>query len=571
MSQANAAAPVRPPAASIHGIELSADGTHLVVTGTCRRAAAETDRPAGDLVRLHLADASGRRRLGVDTVPAPRFEHGGRRWTGFTAALPVADLPMGSSFPVLEVVPVEGAAVETPALASPGLLASSRPLSSGGRRVQAVPAPGSDRVELVCRRSAAAWSARMARRDLSDLVRRRPFAWARLVRFLTRPLVPGGPVWLIGERADTARDNGLHLFAHVCRERPDVRAHYVIDRASDQRARVAALGRVVAHSSWRHRLLMLHADVIANAYSIKHMLPRQWDSTAYARQLAWRIGAHRVYLKHGINLNMAELRRRVGGYDLYLTATPAETAAARETSGYDRQVVETGLPRYDALVPTPRSRTILFMPTWRLYLAPKLFSGRTTGSVPFEGSDYQRFVVGLVTSPRLLALLDEHDHRFQLLPHYNLREHLAETPVVGDRVDVLDGGTADVQDLLRTCDLFVTDHSSVQFDVAYLGTPVVYAQFDEDDYARHSGPSWFDTERDGFGPVAHDVETTIDAIEHYLRHDCRREAEYDARAEGLFTHRDRDNSRRTVEAIEALTSRTGPAGQRLPNSPDVAS
>ena len=250
-------------------------------------------------------------------------------------------------------------------------------------------------------------------------------------------------------------------------------------------------------------------------------------------------------------------------------ATPGETAAARETSGYDRQVVETGLPRYDALLPTPRSRTILFMPTWRLYLAPKLFSGSAKGSVPFEGSTYQRFVVNLLTSPRLLRLLDEHDHRLQLLPHYNLRDHLTDVPVSSVRVEVLDGAAPDIQDVLRSCDLLVTDHSSVQFDVAYLGTPVVYAQFDEDEYReRHAAPSWFDVERDGFGPVVHDLKATIDAIEHYLDRDCRREPDYDARAERTFTRRDRDNSRRTVEAIDALTRR---GGQRAPKAPDVAS
>lgn len=557
----------RPVAASIHGLELSVDGTRLHVTGTCRRDTAEGEQPAADVVRLHLVDSSGRRHLTVDTVPAPRFENGARRWTGFTAELPVTAIPDGSTFATLEVVSTHEPAVEVPAMASDGMVASSRPLVSGGRRIQGVPARD-DRAELIAG-SAGATRWAMTRRDLADLVRRRPFAWARIARFVTRPLVPRGPIWLFGERADTARDNGFHAFAHVCRERPDVRAYYVIKSASEQRARVATLGRVVAHSSWRHRVLMLHAEVLANAYSIKHMLPRQWDPAAYVRGFAWRIGAFRVYLKHGINLNMLELRRRVGGYDLYLTATPGETAAARETSGYDRQVVETGLPRYDALVPAPRSRTILFMPTWRLYLAPKLFSGSAKGSVAFEGSTYQRFVVDLLTSPRLLRLLDEHDHRLQLLPHYNLRDHLADVPVSSARVEVLDGAAPDIQDVLRACDLLVTDHSSVQFDVAYLGTPVVYAQFDEDDYReRHAAPSWFDVERDGFGPVVHDLEATIDAIEHYLTRDCRREPDYDARAERTFTHHDRDNSRRTVEAIEALTGR---GAQRSPNAPDVAS
>lgn len=393
----------------------------------------------------------------------------------------------------------------------------------------------------------------MLRRDFRDLARRRPFAWARLARIATRPFVPRSPIWLIGERSDTARDNGYHLYAYLCRERPDIRAYYVIDPKSDQRSKVAPLGRVIAHSSRKHRRLMLHASVLANAYSLKHMVPKQWSPNAYLRHLAWRIGSHRVYLKHGIHVNTTELRRRSTGYDLYLTSTPAETIASRETSGYDRQIVETGLPRYDALTPTPRSRTILFMPTWRLYLIPKLFSGKAEGDIPFEGSAYRQFVVDLLTSPRLLALLEQHDHRLQLMPHYNLRDHLAGVQVSSARVEVLDGAGGDIQEVLRECDLFVTDHSSTQFDVAYLGTPVIYAHFDEEDYQRgHAKPSWFDDEQNGFGPVVTDLEATIDAIEHYLDTDCQREETYDGRARASFVHRDQDNSRRAVTAIESL-------------------
>jgi hypothetical protein len=54
-----------------------------------------------------------------------------------------------------------------------------------------------------------------------------------------------------------------------------------------------------------------------------------------------------------------------------------------------------------------------------------------------------------------------------------------------------------------------------------------------------------------------DVEGTIDAIEHYLLAGNVREPEYDERARRVFTFHDRDNSRRTVEAIEDLVRTRG--------------
>ncbi|MCW2830188.1 MAG: hypothetical protein JWP31_880 [Aeromicrobium sp.] len=546
-------------AASVHGFDVVDDGATLQVVGTMRRRGTDG---AGDgrTVRLVLADASGIDRLTVDARPELRFEDGPDRWTGVRADVPVADLPVGST--LLSVVLTGPREVRRTAKASVGLLAGSRPVTVSGRRFQLVQARGSDQVELIVRRSTAVdrplWQLAMAARDLRQVARRQPFAWIRLARVLTRPVRLGRPIWLIGERPDTARDNGMHLFTYLRRERSDVRAYYVLDRDSDQFAEMSRLGRVIAHSSWRHRLLMLHATVMANAYSIKHMTPRQWDSSVYMRHGAWRVGAQRVYLKHGVNVNTTALRRRVHGYDLYLTAMAAETAACRATSGYDRQVVETGMPRYDALVPTPRSRTILFMPTWRLYLAAKLFGTTDTATVAFPGSAYEQFVTGLLSSDRLHELLERHDHRLHLMPHYNLREHLSDLPVTSDRVAVLDGAAADIQDVMRGCDLFVTDHSSVHFDLAYLGTPVIYAHFDADDYAAgHAAPSWFDHERDGFGPVTDDLDSTLDAIERYLDADCRREDLYTQRAVRAFSFHDAHNSRRTVAAIDELVRTRG--------------
>ncbi|HLS31988.1 MAG TPA: CDP-glycerol glycerophosphotransferase family protein, partial [Brevibacterium sp.] len=96
-----------------------------------------------------------------------------------------------------------------------------------------------------------------------------------------------------------------------------------------------------------------------------------------------------------------------------------------------------------------------------------------------------------------------------------------------------------------------TDHSSVHFDAAYLGTPVIYARFDRDEYeSRHAAPSWFDYERDGFGPVTYSLDGALDELEALLTRDCEPDPRYAARVSDIFTHHDFDNSRRVVAAID---------------------
>ncbi|CAN5376437.1 hypothetical protein BH23ACT6_BH23ACT6_20100 [soil metagenome] len=441
---------------------------------------------------------------------------------------------------------------------STGLLASSRPLLVAGRRMQFFPSAGRPALWLRIAPDTAvdrvAWTVRNAVRDVAFAAHGRRFSWVRLARLLTHPVVPTGPIWLIGERSETARDNGRALFAHLRETRPEAAVYYVISAQSPMRGAVEPLGNVLTHSSWRHRVMMLHADVLANAYSIKHMLPSRWHPGAYMWQATWRIGARRVYLKHGVHLSPYAVKRANGGYDLLASVGEQESEALIATSGYQHHVQQTGLARYDALVrPAQRSRTIVFMPTWRRYLVPTLFRSADDAEIPFQGSVYQRFLDAFLGSPELAELLEVYDLRLLMVPHYNLAPVLALPEIASERIEVLDAATADIPGLLRSCDLLLTDYSSVQFDVAYLGTPVVYCQFDEQEYSEgHGAFSWFEAGRDGFGPVTRDVDSTIEAIRRYAERGFDREAIYEARVESVFAHQDRRNCARLVQAIDAL-------------------
>jgi hypothetical protein len=382
-----------------------------------------------------------------------------------------------------------------------------------------------------------------------------------LVRFLTRPLYCR-QIWIVGERRDTAQDNGMQLFRFLRRDQPQRRVYYVIERDSPEFRHIRQLGKVVAHSSWRHQLLMLHADVLANAFSISYLIPRSWDPSEYHFDLAWRIGALRVFLQHGVHISPAALQRRTTGYDIVVTSAAQETQALREVSGYDQELVETGLARYDTLVPGPGSPTVLFLTTWRRYLPSRVFAGQGRRTDEFEGSAYQRFTSSLLQSMRLHQILDRHEHQLAFVPHHNLADQFRQVRPASDRVRVLEPTGDDIQRLLRECDVFVTDHSSVHFDAAYLGKPVIYARFDREEYeTRHAAPSWFDFERQGFGPVTETLEETLDELERVLTGGCAQQQLYRDRVRGLFTYHDQHNARRLVEAIEArLEQRTDELG-----------
>lgn len=526
-------------------------GTRLVIAVWLRGR----DAPAGSRFTLRLRTRSGRHTTVAHATVSSRVNTFGV-WTNsaLTFEVDCADLPAGAYRLDLSPAEAPGYVRVQP---TTGVLANSRPEAVGDRRIQVLPAAGRPlvwlRISSWSPRERLAWSLRNVVREVAFIAHGRRFFWVRAARLLTRPFVPRGAIWLIGERPETARDNGRALFRYLRTHRPDANVYYVVAAKSPMRSAVAPLGNVVHHSSWRHRILMLHADVLANAYSIKHMLPSRWHPGAYMKQCAWRLGALRVYLKHGVHLSPYALKRANGGYDLLATVGPGETRAIAGTSGYGDQLAQTGLARYDDLGPQPPSRTILLMMTWRRYLVPTLFSGDDSGVIPYAGSTYQEFVDGFLGSERLRAMLESADANLLVVPHYNLAPVLTLPDVASERITILDGATADIPRLLRNCDLLVTDYSSVHFDVAYVGTPVIYAQFDEEDFQTgHGSTSWFDSARDGFGPVTADLDTTIDAVQHYADRAFVREPHYAARVQEVFAHRDDRNSERIAEAIDDL-------------------
>ena len=93
------------------------------------------------------------------------------------------------------------------------------------------------------------------------------------------------------------------------------------------------------------------------------------------------------------------------------------------------------------------------------------------------------------------------------------------------------------------------------FDFVYLRKPVVYTQFDREEF--YSGdhmyvPGYFDYDRDGFGEVETDYDATVDRLIGYMENGCRLKDKYRARIDGFFAFNDRENCRRVYEKLRAL-------------------
>ena len=102
--------------------------------------------------------------------------------------------------------------------------------------------------------------------------------------------------------------------------------------------------------------------------------------------------------------------------------------------------------------------------------------------------------------------------------------------------------------------MVVTDYSSIAMDYGYIGRPVVYAQFDKEDFYRtHSyHESYFDYENDGFGPVCYDYESTVDAMIQMIEKGCIMDDIYAVRRKQFFAYIDDKNCERICRAVRGI-------------------
>ena len=102
--------------------------------------------------------------------------------------------------------------------------------------------------------------------------------------------------------------------------------------------------------------------------------------------------------------------------------------------------------------------------------------------------------------------------------------------------------------------LLVTDYSSVAIDFAYLGKPVIYAQFDKEKFfdTHTYVQGYYDYMEDGFGPVCYDYNSTVECMINILESGCVEPDLYRKRVDKFFAFRDNNNCRRIYEEISKL-------------------
>jgi CDP-glycerol glycerophosphotransferase (TagB/SpsB family) len=199
------------------------------------------------------------------------------------------------------------------------------------------------------------------------------------------------------------------------------------------------------------------------------------------------------------------LARGVDTWSIILTPAPEMTRHYREQYGYTGPAVEQGYPRNDALVnPDPEVRrrvrallglrddqtAVLYAPTWRENLAVRPRRAEMTE------------LLDVVAAARALG-----DSHLILVRGHRFHRPARTSPGVVDVTEY-----PEVNDLLLATDAVVLDYSSLRFDAALTGSPLVFLVPDLEDYAGGTRSFLFPFEESAPGPFVRDTAEVVEKV-----------------------------------------------------------
>lgn len=363
--------------------------------------------------------------------------------------------------------------------------------------------------------------------------------------------------WLVCEKTNEARDNGYYFFKHCMHSSYASKVFYVIDENSYDIGKLKEYqNNIIYTNSFRHCIMYFRAIKLISSQALPF---------PYSEKLCKRFFRQKkqkyIWLQHGITkdkLNPKDMSKQYKEYSLVCCASPFEADFFRTEFGYDYNSAQnTGFCRFDGLEDLSKNnKQVLIMPTFRKWLTSKnKTSAPTQEEISlFCKSSYYSFYHDLLKKIKNNLFFKDNDIKFIFYQHYAFQPYqdLFEE-FQCKNIIIAKSHNFDVQMLLKESNLLITDYSSVFFDFAYMKKPIVYFQFDADEYrASHYKEGYFSYKKHGFGPCCMTVTDVIDQLDQTIRENFTMQEKFLSRTKSFFGKIDNQNTDRVFREVEKL-------------------
>ncbi|EKY3841030.1 CDP-glycerol glycerophosphotransferase family protein, partial [Campylobacter coli] len=358
--------------------------------------------------------------------------------------------------------------------------------------------------------------------------------------------LPKSNIWLFADRDYEADDNAEHLYRYIMQNHPEQEIVFALRKESSDWERLKKEGfNLVEFGSFEFERIIKKASKVISSHSdeylIRYITPRQQF----------------IFLQHGVIKDDLSKWLNSKKIDLFITSTKAEyDSIANDYNHYKfgkKEVVLTGLARHDALLKNNQcnARQIIIMPTWRANIVGVALGSSKRGlQSDFTQSEYFQKWNLLLNSNILQKLCEKYDYTIVFNPHPNIIPYLKDFNIPS-YVKIANHNES-LQELFCNLSLMITDYSSVAFEMAYLNKPVIYYQFDHEEFfnSHTYQKGYFDYKKDGFGPVVEDEESLLKELENLLQNDCNPFGIYKDNIDSTFAFKDGKCCERIYKVIK---------------------
>ena len=347
------------------------------------------------------------------------------------------------------------------------------------------------------------------------------------------------PIWLFMDRPERADDNARVLFKFI-QAKEEIDSYFLISKSSDDYDEVSKIGKVIDIYSEEHYRLVLIADFVISSHCNGVVENPFWNDAEMFRDLYHR--PKLIFLQHGvIKDDMSRTLNRFNtNFTGFVTSTQAEWQSILDYPYYysPQEVWLTGLPRFDELEDR-KERIILIMPSWRQGLMEQSWDTdkgdmRWILKPGFEQSIFFRTYKSLLKNTKLHSICKKYCYKIVFAAH-PLMKPFAEK-IVGDSFVELGDMETPYRDFFAKGALLITDYSSVAFDFSRIGKPVVYYQFDREQFFKEHTyrQGYFDYEEDGLGEICFTEQELVKTVQEYLTNNCCVNEKYKQRMYNLW-------------------------------------
>lgn len=308
-------------------------------------------------------------------------------------------------------------------------------------------------------------------------------------------------IWLIGENAgDCLQDNGYYFYRYCREQHPRDNTFFLINKSSPFYNELRKDNHVILYGSFRHIELFFSANILFYTHNFKDILYKKLFNF-------FRKNQKLVYLHHGV-LGFKKFdkfySKNKNAMNIFTVGSELEKDILITQEGvYQEKIKTTGYARYDYLKNKVHAKEIVYIPTHR---------SMTTADI--KNTDFYLKTQSLLNNTELNEFLKQQDITLHFYLHQAMCSFLDDFHCTSPNIKIIKYGEYTPLQLIKRCNLMITDYSSVSWDFFYLGKPVIFYRFDINNYL-NDRDSYIDLNKNFIGDVVLDEDQVVRLIKQY--------------------------------------------------------